>query len=175
MELSPSSEAAKCVATTELPSNLWNPKVNYCVHKSPLLNPILSQIIPVHTTPSCLSKIHFNIMHPPISWSLLVVSFLLASHQCPICIPLLPHSCYMPCPSHSPDLIILIILGKAYKLRSSFVWSFLQPPITPSLFSPNILLSTLFSNTLSLCFSLNVRNEDSHPYRSTGKLYYIPK
>jgi hypothetical protein len=27
--------------------------------------------------------------------------------------------------------------------------SFLHPPITPSFFSPNILLSTLFSNTLS--------------------------
>jgi hypothetical protein len=22
------------------------------------------------------------------------------SHQYPICIPLLPHSCYMPCPCH---------------------------------------------------------------------------
>jgi hypothetical protein len=26
------------------------------------------------------------------------------SHQHPICIPLLPHSFYMPCPSHSPSL-----------------------------------------------------------------------
>jgi hypothetical protein len=26
------------------------------------------------------------------------------SHQYPICIPLLPHSCYMPCPSHPPWL-----------------------------------------------------------------------
>jgi hypothetical protein len=33
-------------------------------------------------------------------WSL---SFWL-SHQYPICIPLLSHSCYMPCPSHSPWL-----------------------------------------------------------------------
>jgi hypothetical protein len=24
------------------------------------------------------------------------------SHQYPICIPLLPHSCYMPCSSHPP-------------------------------------------------------------------------
>jgi hypothetical protein len=27
----------------------------------------------------------------------------------------------------------------------------LQPPVTSSLFGPNILLSTLFSNILSLC------------------------
>jgi hypothetical protein len=33
--------------------------------------------------------------------------------------------------------------------------SFLQPPVTSSLFGRNILHSTLFSNTLSLCSSLN--------------------
>jgi hypothetical protein len=48
-------------------------------------------------------------------------------------------------------LIILIILGEEYNLWSSSLCNFLQPPITWSLFDPNILLSTLFSNTLSLC------------------------
>jgi hypothetical protein len=33
-------------------------------HKSPPLVPILSQIDPVHTIPSYLSKIHFIIVHP---------------------------------------------------------------------------------------------------------------
>jgi hypothetical protein len=28
--------------------------------------------------------------------------FFWLSHQYPICIPLLPHSSYMPCPSHPP-------------------------------------------------------------------------
>jgi hypothetical protein len=37
-----------------------------------------------------------NIVHPPAS-SL----YFLLYHQYPICIPLLPHSCYMPRPSHS--------------------------------------------------------------------------
>jgi hypothetical protein len=40
----------------------------------------------------------------------------------------------------------------------------LQPPITSSLFGPNILLSTLFSNVFSLCSSLNFRDEVSHLY-----------
>jgi hypothetical protein len=34
--------------------------------------------------------------------------------------------------------------------------NFLQSPVTSSLLGPNIPLSTLFSNTLSLCCSLNV-------------------
>ncbi|PNF23232.1 hypothetical protein B7P43_G01124, partial [Cryptotermes secundus] len=37
---------------------------------------------------------------------------------------------------------------------------------------PNIL-NTLFSNTLSLCSSLNVRDQVSHPYRTTGKILVL--
>jgi hypothetical protein len=48
------------------------------------------------------------------------------------------------------DLIFLIILGEGYKLWSFLVCTSLQPPVTSSLFGPNILLSALFSNTLSL-------------------------
>jgi hypothetical protein len=48
--------------------------------------------------------------------------------------------------------------------------SFLQSPVTSFLLGPNILLSTLFSITLSLCSSLNVRDQVSHQYRTTGKI-----
>jgi hypothetical protein len=48
------------------------------------------------------------------------------------------------------DLIILIILCEEYKLCNTSICSFLHLPVTPSLFGPNILLSALFSNTLSL-------------------------
>jgi hypothetical protein len=51
---------------------------------------MLSHINPIDTIPSYLSKIHLNIVNPPMSrssqWSL---SFWL-SHQYPIYIPLLP-------------------------------------------------------------------------------------
>jgi hypothetical protein len=40
---------------------------------------------------------------------------------------------------------------------------FFHSPVTSSLLGPNILLRTLFSNTISLCFSLSVRYQVSHP------------
>jgi hypothetical protein len=62
MELSTSSEAANCAVTHEFPHILCKPEVHYLVHNSPTFAPILSQSNPVHTTPSSLSKIHFNII-----------------------------------------------------------------------------------------------------------------
>jgi hypothetical protein len=50
--------------------------------------------------------------------------------------------------------------------HSRFV--FLHCPITSSLLGPYIPLRTLFSNTLSLCSSLSVRDQVSHPYTHKG-------
>jgi len=48
------------------------------------------------------------------------------------------------------DVTTLIIFVEAWKLRSSSLCSFLQPPVTSSLFGPNVRLSSLFSNTPNL-------------------------
>jgi hypothetical protein len=72
-------------------------------------------------------------------------------------------------------LIIVILLGEEYNLWSSSLCSFLQSPVTSSLFGPNILLNILFLNTPSLCYFLNVRDQVSHPYRTACKIivFYI--
>jgi hypothetical protein len=43
------------------------------------------------------------------------------------------------------------------------------PHIISSFLSPNILLSTLFSNNFSLCFSIYAADKVSHPFKVTGK------
>jgi hypothetical protein len=75
----------------------------------------------------------------------------------------------MSCPSILLDLIILIIFGEKCKFWSFSLCSFLQSHVTSSLFGPNVL-NNLFSNTLSLYSSLNIRDQVSHPHRATGKI-----
>jgi hypothetical protein len=95
--------------------------------------------------------------------------FLQVFIQISVCITFTYHACYMPCPFNSTWLdyiyIIYIIItsGEGYNLWSSWVniWSVL---------GPNIFLSSVSSNILSLCTSRNVRDQVSHPYRTTGKI-----
>jgi hypothetical protein len=57
-----------------VPHLLWNPKVNYSVHKRPPIGPILNHTNPAHAIKHCLLKIHFNITSPSTprspKWSL---------------------------------------------------------------------------------------------------------
>jgi hypothetical protein len=73
-------------------------------------------------------------------------------------------------PTHSSKLITRIIFGEDYGPLSSCLCSFLLSHFTSSLFGRNILLITLFSNTLSLHTFLSVRDQVSHPYKKHVKL-----
>ena len=68
------------------------------------------------------------------------------------------------------NLITRITTGEQYRSLSSSLRGFLHSPLTSSLLGPNILLNTLFSNILSLRSSLNVSDQVSHPYKTTGKI-----
>jgi hypothetical protein len=59
--------------------------------------------------------------------------------------------------------------GEEHACWSSSLRSFPQSSVTSSLLGPNIFLSTLFSNTLSL-WSLNVKDRVSNQYETTGNL-----
>jgi hypothetical protein len=75
----------------------------------------------------------------------------------------------MPCPPHSPWLDL-----------PNDIWGWVQimkllivqlPPFSRLTFlGPNILLRTLFSNTLSLYFSLSMRDQLSHPYKTNSRI-----
>jgi hypothetical protein len=64
LEQSPSCEADSRSASQEIPLPLWNPKVHYRVHKSPLPVAIHSHINPVYILPPYFIEIHFDYAQP---------------------------------------------------------------------------------------------------------------
>jgi hypothetical protein len=131
------------------------PLVRYRVHNSPPLSTILSHTDTVHNLTLNFPRIYFNIVLPstPMSSELsLPFSFsnqngVRTSH----------HSCLL----HAQPISFSLTLWRR------LLCNVLQP-ITSSLVGPNILLSTLFSNTANLSSSLNVIHQVLHQFK-TGK------
>jgi len=84
-------------------------------------------------------------------------------------------SILVTCPAHLIilDLITWTRLGEEYRSLSYSICSFLHFHVPSFLLGPNILLSTVFSNTRSLCSSINVSDQVSHPYKTTGKIIVL--
>ena len=175
MEQSPCRKANRLAACQEIPRISWNRKVHCRIHKCPASVPILSQLNPVHTPTSHFLNIHLNII-PHLRLGLPTGLFpsrfptktLYRLHAFP-----LPHTRYMPRPSHSSHFITRTLSGEEYRSLSSSLCSFLCYLVTSSLIGPNIFLNTLFSNTLNLRSSLNVSDQVSHPYKTTGKIIVL--
>jgi len=172
MEQSPSWEANWFSASQEIPRISWDPKIHYCIHKFLPSVPILSQLDPFYIPTSHFWKIHLNIiilsMPGSPKWSLslrLPHQTLYTSLLSPICATCHANLIVL-------DLITWTILCEEYISLCSSLCNFLHYPVTSSLLGPNILLSTLFSDTLSLHSSINVSDQVSHPYKTTGKIIY---
>jgi hypothetical protein len=143
MACSPSWKADRFSASWEIPRILWNPKFHYRIYNSQSFVPVLSQINSAHAPTPHFLKSHLNIILPSLpgssKWSL----FFTFPHQNPVYASPLPHTCYMPRPSHFLDLNTWIIFGEEYRsLRgkkllyrkiyvlifpTTFVWSISHP------------------------------------------------
>ena len=81
------------------------------------------------------------------------------------------------CPAHLIllNLITRTIFGEKYRSLSSSLCSFLCSPVNSSLLCPYILLSTLFSNTLSLCSAPRCRRPSFTPIQNNKGASYTQK
>ena len=147
-EYSPSWEANRFSASQETPHISWNPKVDCRTQNCQTPIPILSQVKPVHAP-------------HPTSWRSILI---LSSHLClvvsfPQGSPPKPcrhlysrHTCYLSHASHSSRFDHPNNIGWGVQTTKLLIMQFSPLPFTSSLLGPNILRSTLFSNTLKLPF-----------------------
>ena len=113
-------------------------------------------------------KIHFNIIPPytprPFKWC----PVLRFPHPSPLPFSLIRAKCLELLILF--NLPVLIIFSKECRFWGFCSCSLFLSPVTSFLLGPNIFFSTLFSNTLSLCPSLSVRDQVWYQYKITGKI-----
>jgi hypothetical protein len=117
---------------------------------------------PDQSSPYHLSMIHFNITHPPTSWSFIMISFLLS----------FPPIFYM----HSSSLQALttsFTLTWSFQLYLVKSTSYEAPHYEVFSNIPSLNLSSAQIYSSVPCSSLNDRDQISQPYRTTGKIIVL--
>ena len=158
MEQSPSWEAGRFSASQEIPRILWIPKVHYHIPTCPPTVSILSQLRSVRA-PHPTSWRYIFILSSHLYLVLPSGSFLQVSPPTVSIRLSSPHTRYMPRPFHYSRFNHPNNIREQYRSLSSSLCSFLHSPVTSSLLGPNIPLNILFSNTLSVRSSLNVKQD----------------
>ena len=102
---------------------------------------------PIQSIPLCLNSWRSLYYTPIYAWIFQVVSFPQVSHQNPLYTSPLPHTCYMPRPSHSSRFYHPNNIGEQYRSLSSSICSFLPSPVilSPSCLNGKILCQYLNS------------------------------
>ena len=77
---------------------------------------------------------------------------------------------FSPCVPHSSINLFSFILSPKYLARTSNNEATLYAIFPSSLLLHLVFINTLFSNILSPCPSMDVREKVSHPYNGTGKI-----
>jgi hypothetical protein len=66
----------------------------------------------------------------------------------------------------------IIIFGEEHKLRIYSLYNCLKPPVASTILGTKVLLSFLFSKTLSLCYFHGTGDQISHSCKQLAKLRY---
>jgi len=97
---------------------LWNPKVPHGIYKRQPNVPILSQINPIHTSPSHLLNFHFHIILPSTPRFCRWYISLTFLHQSPTWTSSLPHAYYL---AHLPQSSWVYSVGSTARKAPSYV------------------------------------------------------
>jgi len=123
--------------------------------------------------PSYFLTFCLNIILPSTPVSSKLSLSLRVSYPKPVYTFPLPHTCYMPPAYHSSRFDHPKKFWWGVHNIKILIMQFSPPPVTSSVLGPNILFSTLFSDTLSLRLSPNASDQISHSCKTTSKIIIL--